>query len=337
MLDHLTGFPDQLAEAQRIGEDVPLSVSPDGVTSIVALGMGGSAIGGSIIGAYLAAELPVPFRVSRDYSVPGFVGPRTLAIAVSYSGNTEETLSAYRAARVRGARMIAVTTGGELARLAEEAGDAVVRIPAGLPPRAAIGYSLVPVLIVLTRLGYASDQSAGLEEAIALARTLGKDYGPATPACRNAAKELAQWMHGQIPVIYGSAALTAPVAERWCGQLSENAKTIGHWNELPEMNHNEIVGWAGARGVAGGARVVFLRDADDHLRVSKRAELTREAVARAGAGTRVVESVGERLLARLFSLVILGDFASFYLASLSGVDPTPVEPIDRLKKALAEE
>jgi glucose/mannose-6-phosphate isomerase len=283
---------------------------------------------------YLAGSLKVPLSVVRGYELPGYVGPSTLVYVSSYSGNTEETLSAYEEARSRGAVIVASTTGGEVARIAAQEGHDVVNVPAGYPPRAALGFSLVPLLFVLARLGLAPDPSGDLEDAIAVVEQGVGRLGADVDTDNNEAKDIARWLHGHVPVVYGTVPGTSVVASRWCGQLSENSKVVAHTNELPEMNHNEIVGWSGSRPMGGEARVVFLRDKDDHARVARRIEITREEIASTGAEVREVESRGETRLGRLMSLVQVGDFVSFYLAALEGVDPTPVAPIDRLKKEL---
>jgi glucose/mannose-6-phosphate isomerase len=332
---HLEGFPDQLREAVAMGQETPLSVSGDGITSVVVAGMGGSAIGGELAAGYLARSMSVPLSVVRGYSLPAYVGPSTFVYVSSYSGNTEETLSAYAEARERRARIVCSTTGGEVGRAAEESGHDIVGVPTGYPPRAALGFGLVPLLLVLGRLGLAPDPAGDIDDAIETAQVGVGRLGLAVPSSENEAKKLASWLFGHVPVVYGTAPATSVVANRWCGQFSENSKLVAHRNELPEMNHNEIVGWSGTRPMGGDARVVFLRDEDDHPRVVRRVEITREAIAATGAEVRDVASRGKTALGRLISLVQLGDFVSLYLAMLGGVDPTPVIPIDRLKKELA--
>ncbi len=334
MLRHLVAFPDQLDEAEGIGRAVACSSLDRPVSSVVVLGMGGSAIGGELAAGYVADRMGVPFCVVRSYVLPDFVGRDTLVVASSYSGNTEETLAAYREATARGARVVCSTTGGELKRLAERASQDVIRVPAGLPPRAALAYSLVPLLVVLWRLELIRDQALELASAKATAARLVAALGSQEPAKTNLAKDLAHWLHHRVPVIYGTTPRTSVVATRWCGQLSENAKVVAHRNELPEMNHNEIVGWSVEQGFGGLARVIFLRDVEDHPRVARRIDITREALEASGVETREVGSVGDMRLERLVSLIQIGDFVSFYLAALAGVDPTPVVPIDRLKEAL---
>jgi glucose/mannose-6-phosphate isomerase len=336
MRAHLEGFSSQLRKAAGIGESCAISRSGSGISSVAVLGMGGSAIGGEFAQGYLYDRLRVPIQVVRNYCLPAYVGPDTLVITSSYSGNTEETLASYSEAVSRGAKPICFTTGGELARRANEAGHDVVTIPPGLPPRAALGYSLVPLLRILGRLGLAPDPISEIDEGIEMAAKLADEYGMAGDLDSNPAKDLAEWLHGYVPVIYGSVPWTSVIATRWCGQFSENSKVVAHANELPEMNHNEIVGWGAHSPLTEMARVVFLCDSEDHTRVARRIEITRESIASTGAEVRSFGSRGASRLARLLSLVILGDFASLYLAVLSGADPTPVRPIDKLKAALAE-
>lgn len=335
MREHLEQFPDQLRAAAVTGRETPVSVSATGVRSVAVVGMGGSAIGGEMAAGYLADGLRVPLEVVRDYRLPGHVDSDTLVYVSSYSGNTEETLSCYEEARERGARIVVSTTGGEVGRIAQECGHDRVPVPTGYPPRAALGFGLVPLLFVLARLGLAPNPSKDVDDAVAVCEDGVARLGLDVPSADNEAKEIAAWFHGHAPVIYGSAPATSVVANRWCGQLSENSKVVAHRNELPEMNHNEIVGWSGPPSLGGGARVVFLRDSDDHSRVVRRADFTRDAIARTGAEVRDVASAGSTRLARLLSLVQVGDFVSYYLAALGGVDPTPVVPIDELKAELA--
>jgi glucose/mannose-6-phosphate isomerase len=335
MLRLVEGFAGQLRDARDVGANAGITVSGTGVRAVVAAGMGGSAIGAEIASAHLAGIMGVPFLVVRNYELPAFVGGDTLVVAASYSGNTEETLAAYRQAHERGARVVCITTGGALAAAGRADGHDVVLIREGLPPRAALGYGLVPLLVLLSRLGLAPDPARDIEDAIGAAEEAASSWGGGAPAERNAAKRLALWLEGGIPVVYGSTPRTAAVATRWCGQLSENAKVVAHRADIPEMNHNELVGWSGDRPLCGAARVVLLHEAGDHARNALRADFTRREVERGGAVACDVRGGGSGPLGRMVSLVLMGDFTSVYLAALTGVDPTPVEPIGRLKKELA--
>jgi glucose/mannose-6-phosphate isomerase len=334
MAGHIEGLPQQLEQGLAIGRDAELGLKGEGLSSIALFGMGGSAIGGAILKGYLQDRLGLPFEVVRSYSVPAYVGPRTLVVISSYSGDTEEVLSAHDEAAARGAGIVCLTTGGELLDRARASGHGFIRIPGGLPPRAALGFSFAPLLVVLSRLGMIDDPSEEVAAAIATAREAVERLGLKSPSESNAAKELAEWLDGGVPVIYGTEPRTAPVATRWRTQFAENAKVWAHSAALPEMNHNEVVPLRSSRAAGREKRFVFLRDAEDHPRVALRVEITSRMLDEAGAGVRAVVSFGRSRLARLFSLVILGDFTSFYLAALTGVDPTPIAPIDELKEAL---
>ncbi len=336
MSDHLEGLPRQLEEALAIGRGAPLTLRGEGVSAVAVFGMGGSAIGGELVRGCLEDRLGVPFEVVRSYSVPAYVGPSTLAVISSYSGDTEEALSTYRAAASRGARILCSTTGGTLGELAEASGHDTIRIPGGLPPRAAIGYGLVPLVVLLWRLGLTDDPSDEIADTIDTAREAVGRFGLNSACEANGAKELAEWLDGGVPVVCGTEPRTAPVASRWRSQFAENSKVWAHSATLPEMNHNEIVALAHGGRIGGDKRVVFMRDVEDHPRVAIRADVTCRMLTEAGVSAREVASFGRSRLARLFSLVMLGDFTSFYMAALSGVDPTPIAPIDALKKALSE-
>jgi len=334
MLRRVVELPEQLEEAVEIVARAALT-GFQAVKNVVVLGMGGSAIGGDLVKALVEAECPVPVAVNREYDVPAYVGPETLVIASSYSGNTEETLSACRGAAERGARIVAITTGGTLARWAEQHGWPLIRIPGGLAPRAAIGYSFVPLLGVLEQAGLVGNKGDELKETVAVLRAMRAELGPQVPTGANAAKQLALRFHGKLPLIYGTGAWRAVVAYRWKGQINENAKAPAWWNTFPELNHNETVGWEIPPEVTRLVELVVLRDRDDGPRINRRIQVTVDIMADALSGVTQVWSRGESETARLFSLLYMGDFTSVYLALLNGVDPTPVRVIDRLKQELA--
>ena len=334
MGDLIYGLPEQCEEAYKIAED---AAPPSGgrPANIVVLGMGGSAIGGDLVRSFLEQELPVPFIVSRDYSIPRFVGPETLIVASSYSGNTEETLSAYAEAPARGARFLAITTGGKLAELARRDNVPLVIIPGGLPPRAAIGYSFVPTMVILERLGLVASKEAGFTEMVRVLKDLRSQIGPHVPAEKNLAKQLAERFHGKLPLIYGSQPWKSVVAFRWKTQINENAKAIAFASAFPELNHNETVGWEAPQNLTKEVEVVLLRDRDDNPRVVKRFEVTSQIMREHVGSITEVWSVGASALARLFSLLYIGDYTSYYLAIMNDIDPKPVRVIDYLKSQLA--
>lgn len=335
MFTALDGLPGQCAEAwQALVENVPLP-KIKAISNIVVTGLGGSAIGGDLLKVYAAAKVPVPVTVNRDYTLPGFVGPDTLVFAVSYSGNTEETLSAYATARSRGAFVVAITTGGKLGEAAAEDGYPVVKVPGGISPRAATGYLFLPTLRVLSRLGLLPDITEEISEMIAIISNMRPKLIPAAAEADNTAKQIARKLYGKIPVIWGSAGNTEVVARRWKGQINENAKSPAYWSAFPELNHNEIVGFEFPEEILKKIHVIILRDERDHPRVQMRMEITKEVVRNRVDGYTEVWAWGQGVLARQYSLIYTGDFASVYLAALNGVDPGPVKVIDFLKQELA--
>lgn len=338
MRDIIGSFPAQCRTALTIGSSIRLPSSyRTRYDAVVSTGLGGSAIGADIIRSYISAGAPAPLFVNRGYELPGFVSKRTLVIASSYSGDTEETLSAYADARRRGAKIIAITSGGRLRALAEADGFPVVVIPGGLPPRCALGYSSITLLMALAKVGLVGPQGRHIEEAIAVTERLGREkIGPGVPQERNIAKRLAVVLRGRFPVIYGAQDHIDAVVTRWRGQLAENAKTLASSHFFPEMNHNEIVGWDNPAALLKRFFVVIVRDAGDHPRVARRIDITAKIIASRCAGVAEVGSSGKGLLARLFSLVYIGDYTSFYLAIANRRDPTPVERIAFLKKELGK-
>jgi glucose/mannose-6-phosphate isomerase len=300
---------------------------------LIVAGMGGSAVGGRLAAGALGSRLRRPLIVRDGYALPGWAGPETLVLCSSYSGTTEETLAAYDDAAERGAPRIAVTTGGPLAERARRDGVPVIPVPGGFQPRAAVGYSLVSALEAAALCGAAPSLRDEVEAAASLAERLAAEWGP-DGAEDSEAKALARKLHGTVPVIAG-AELAAPAAYRWKCQINENAGQPAFASALPEIDHNEAVGWPAAGGF-GRFSAVFLEDPGNHPRNRLRSELTAE---QAAAGAAVVERVtarGETPTERLVSLVLLGDLVSLYLAILRGEDPAAIPPIDQLKAALAE-
>lgn len=335
MIETLVGLPDQCEAALALGQDAALPALPGELRQVVLAGMGGSAIGGDLARVVAAPQARVPLTVCRDYSLPAYVDEQTLVILTSYSGNTEETLSAYRMAGERGAARIALTTGGRLAELAGGDGAPVVRVPPGLPPRSAIGYLFLIDLILLERLGVIGHQE-GYGELLAVLRSQREELGPASPRSRNRAKDLALRLHGRIPVIYGAANTTEVVATRWKGQFNENAKSLAYWNVYPELNHNELVGFEAPPELLRSLFLIHLRDPKDHPRVQARMEIVKGLLEGRIGGMAEFSGQGESLLVRLLSLIYLGDFTSVYLALASGINPKPVQVIDYLKQELGK-
>jgi glucose/mannose-6-phosphate isomerase len=292
--------------------------------------MGGSSVGGRLAAGALGPRLRRPLALAMGYDIPAWIGEETLVLCSSYSGTTEETLATYDAAKAAGAPRIVATTGGPLAERAREDGVPVVPLPGGFQPRAAVGYSLVTALEAAALCGAAPSLREEIEDAAALVSELAEEWRPDGDE-QGEAKRLARALHGTIPVITG-AGLTASVAYRWKCQINENAEIPAFASKLPEHDHNELVGWGGADRRLGA---VFLEDPVGDERAARRIDVTAELAAE---GAAVVERVSARSgtrLARLASLVLLGDLVSLYLAVLRGVDPVHVRAIETLKERLA--
>ncbi len=336
MLQALWNLPEQCEEALAIGRQVKIPADYASVSNIVVTGLGGSAIGGDFLRLFVSDKLGVPVIVNRDYTLPKFIDQKTLLFAISYSGNTEETLSAYGQAKEKGAKIVALTNGGKLREMAERDGVPVIVVPAGISPRAATGYLLIPTLTVLEGIGLIDDLSLEINDLTATLRGLREQLDFSLPIQRNQAKQIAQRLFGKIPVIWAAAGNTEVVAARWKGQINENGKAPAYWNVFPELNHNEIVGIEEPAELLGQLEVIILRDNNDHPRVQKRMEVSKEIIKDTVSGITEVWSSGKSRLSGLFSLTYVGDYVSVYLAILYGIDPTPVRNIDYLKKKLAE-
>jgi glucose/mannose-6-phosphate isomerase len=304
--------------------------APDG---LVVAGMGGSGIGGRLARAAIGDRARRPLTVVGGYALPAWVGPRSFVLCASYSGATEETVSCYDHAAELGAPRVVATTGGPLAERARRDGVPVVPLPGGFQPRAAVGYSLVAALEAATLCGSAPSLRDEVESAAALAERLAAEWAPDGPE-DGLAKRLARRLADTIPVIAGTE-LTSEVAYRWKTQINENAELPAFASALPELDHNEIVGWAAA-GELARFSAIFLEDPGQHPRNARRIELTARA---AEAGAVVVERVtalGDTRTERVISLVLLGDLVSLYMAVLRGIDPVSIHVLDELKADLAK-
>ncbi len=335
MLGRIRELPEQVGEAWKQAASLRLPKGYREVDRVVVFAMGGSAIGADLLRGLIQAESPVPLLVVRGYDAPGYVDKHTLAIASSYSGDTEETLAAFEAALERGAKPFALTTGGRLGRLAEERHMPRHVFSYAAQPRAALAHSLMPLVALAQNLGFVNPQDDDVAEAVAVLAALRDDIDAAVPTADNAAKQLARRLAGRIPVIYGAEFLTE-VARRWRGQLAENGKTAAFSDELPELNHNTVVGYPNPAAMREHATIVFLRSPALHPRVLLRYEATSEMLAEAGIRAETVSSHGSGPLAQALGLILFGDYVSYYVALLNGADPTEVNVIARLKRRLAE-
>ena len=333
MLHLLNAFPEQCAQARRIAQDFRFTRRDSRPhTNVVIAGMGGSAIGGDLARAVLSRESAVPIIVNRNYTIPEFIGDQTLFIAASYSGNTEETLQSVHEAFKKGAEIFAITSGGRLREEAEANGWPCLTIPAGQPPRASLGYLFIPIVSILTRLGYAPDTilNADLDEAVGLLRRMAEQFKPGE---NSPPERCAKQLIGKLPIIYAPQELEA-VAVRWKGQFSENSKSLAYANVYPEMNHNEIEGWKHPPNLTQKCHVIQLHDSSAPQQTQDRMRITAELICKHTDGITDVHSEGESLLARIFSLISIGDWTSFYLAIEYEQDPTPVDRIQELNEEL---
>jgi glucose/mannose-6-phosphate isomerase len=336
--DALATLPEQLATAHEAAGTIPAASLPDAgdFDRIVTLGMGGSGISGNILQAVGTATLPLPVTVLKHYRTPAFVNERTLAFALSYSGDTEETVEMARGALGAGATLVAITRGGELARLAEESGSLHVACPDDiLMPRLALGALVAPLFVVLFRMGLLPEAHAGLLRAQQQLAHRRDRCAPAIDGERNPARELARRIGRTIPIVYGSGGLGGVAALRWKQSMNENAKAPAFWNEYPELDHNEVCGWGQHGDVTRQVfTLVELRHGLEHQRLEARAVATRELIEEALVQVLTVEAEGEGRLAQLLDLAYVGDWTSYYVALDNDVDPGPIDAISQLKSSL---
>ena len=331
-------FAEQCREAWEIGRSATDLPDGEGIDTVVVLGMGGSGVSGDVVQAVVEPRLPVPFRTIKSYGpLPEWVGRNTLVFAVSYSGSTEETLAALDAALDRGARIVTVSSGGPLAATAASKGLAHVGIPTGLQPRASLGYLTLPILAVLNQIGLVPDMQSDMDEAIKVLSEMAPRCNRERSTTENPAKDLAARIKGKVPVVYGGHGVGATAAYRFKCDLNEYGKTPAFWNEIPELDHNEIVGWNKLDDLtAERFVVVMLREPGEHERVKLRFDVTRRLTEERLAEFVEVHAEGVSVLARLLSLIFVTQLASIYVGLAYGVDPGPVDVIMRLKAELRD-
>ncbi|MCS7309451.1 MAG: bifunctional phosphoglucose/phosphomannose isomerase [Armatimonadetes bacterium] len=327
-------FPEQCRRALEIARQFNPPTPRLPIHNVVVTGLGGSAVGGDLLRVLVEDSGEMPVVVNRDYQMPAFVNDHTFVIAASYSGNTEETLSAFEDAQDRGALLACITSGGELAQRAAHYSAPVAFIPKGQPPRSAMGYLFIPMLLVAHKAGVIRrDPTPELEQAIALLERAREAWHADVPLVHNPAKQFAARLYGKLPIIYGSQAYSTVVAFRWKTQLNENAKIHAFSNGYPEMNHNEILGWVLAKQQVPNLAVVLLRDHVERPKIVARVETTKRLFARA-AEVHEFFAEGQTLLARMLYAIYFGDWVSCYLALLYGMNPTDISYINLLKAVL---
>jgi glucose/mannose-6-phosphate isomerase len=333
MLDAVLGMPSDCRAAYdsaRLAERLP---SAEGVTSVTFCGMGGSAVSGDVVRSVFLERLGLPVEVNRSPVLPEHCGSHTLVVCSSYSGNTAETLAAFRSALKRGCRVLVVTSGGTIAEEAAELGVASVHVPSGYQPRAALGHLGFASLGALEAMGILPPLAGDVGEAVDEVEALLAEMGPAAPTQSNAAKTLAARIGDRCPVIWGADGIGSVAAARWKTQMNENAKLPAFWSSMSELDHNEVVGWTSPFGER--FFVVGLRHDGEDPQLAPRFPLSYDIVRAAGGEVDEINARGASALARLMSLIIVGDLTSVYVAIGRAVDPTPVPVIERLKAALA--
>ncbi|MGB9854550.1 MAG: bifunctional phosphoglucose/phosphomannose isomerase [Candidatus Bathyarchaeales archaeon] len=303
--------------------------------AIIAAGMGGSAIGGELLKDWTRDTLKIPVEVCRDYILPAYADEKTLTLIVSYSGETEETLSTFLDAVKRKCMVVCISSGGALTEFAEKMNVPHLRVPSGVPPRAALPYLFIPLLVFMDKLGLASNVKMEISEAIEIMRQVCEENAPQKPLKENFSKMLASNISGTVPVIYGFG-LYRSVAQRFKQQFNENSKVPSKWDVFSELNHNEVVGWERAESLSKCFSAIILRDKSEPEKIRCRIEATKELMRDKISGIYEVWSRGEGRLAKMLSTTLIGDFTSVYLALLREIDPTPVETINLLKRKIAE-
>jgi len=336
MLACIRDLPRQCRAAWQEAQALELPDDYRGIDKMVILGMGGSAIAGDFLRSLVDLESPVPIFSNRAYDLPLLVDDRTLLIASSYSGNTEEVLSCFEPGLSTGAKKVVTTTGGRLLTTARANGVPAFVFRYESEPRAALGYSFMPLLVIAQKVGIVADKSEDVDEATAVMESLAARIDENVPLARNPAKQLAQKLHERLPVVYG-AGILAQVARRWKGQLNETSKMWCFYEELPEADHNAVVGYGLPKEIAAKTFVVFLRAPSLHPRILLRYDLTRTALEEAGVDSATVDAEGKSPLAQMMSTTLFGDWVSLYLAILNGIAPAPTPPIGKLKERLARE
>ena len=333
MFGSIWDFPKNLGDALKLGNEISLNNSYNNVQNVVIAGMGGSAIGGDVVAVLEKENIMVPFVVCRGYSLPNWVNKNTLVICSSYSGNTEETLSALENAKSKNAQICGITTGGIISNILKELDKDVVLIPSGLQPRAALAFSFVPMAKCLEKAGVLKlNFDSWMDNAIEAIYRAREIYS--LENIENPVYELARQIYDKLPVIYADNSTMGVAALRLKGQICENAKMLAYHNELPEFNHNEIVGWENNSHIYEELFVLWLSDTDDNPRVKHRQKITQDILNEAGVDQFVLEMTGNSFQERFLHMIHFGDWLSYWCAILHGTDPSPVEKISRLKEEL---
>jgi glucose/mannose-6-phosphate isomerase len=322
----IEAFPSQIRQACEIGSKAKINPHSEEIKNILVIGLGGSAFGAEVVRNYIEPFCKVPYSICRDYQIPGWVSSSTLLIASSYSGNTEETLSALHQAMSRNPKVVVVSSGGRMLEIAREKGFDHIEVPGGYPPRSAAGFSIFQQIHILHKLGLIGDFQSDLEDALHVLDQF-EDHEDA--------RLIADQIHRRIPLLYSTPS-TESAAIRWMQQIEENGKHIAFHSVIPEMNHNELVGWKNPEALLEDCVALMFKSKFDHVRNTIRMEISREIMGEYADSVIEVHAEGKTRLGELFYLLHLGDWVSLYLAEKNGEDPDPVKVIDFLKGELAK-
>jgi glucose/mannose-6-phosphate isomerase len=333
----LYGFPHQGEAIAGLMGDFKLPSSYKEAKNIVVSGLGGSSVGGDLLKNFLRDKIKLPLIVNRSYTLPNWVDENSLLLCVSYSGNTEETLSTYIAGKKCRSKLVVISSGGKLSELAKKDGFPLFSIPeTGIPPRAALGYLFFPQLFVIKKLGFVNIQDGELSETVNTLKKLREEIDIHSPKEKNISKKLSEEIYQSVPLVYTTSDVLEGVGIRWKTQINENGKNPVYLGFFPELDHNEIMGWEGAEELTEKFSVILLRDKGESERMVKRINITSSLIKEKASKILEVYSKGEGLLSRMLSLVYIGDYVSFYLGILNGVDPTEINHISNLKKKLSD-
>jgi glucose/mannose-6-phosphate isomerase len=332
MLSYCLNIADHYRQAERATRSI--SVEYPKPESIIVAGMGGSAIGGELFKDWASNKAEVPIEVIRDYRLPAYAGQKTLAVVVSYSGETEETLSSFLDAIKKKCMVFCISSGGSLIEYAEKLSVPYLIVPKGMPPRAALPYLFVPLMMAIEKLRVVSGVLYELSEAIKLLELISKNCSLENPLKKNPAKSLAEGINGTLPIVYGFGIFRG-VAQRFKTQFNENSKIPSKWEYFSELDHNEVMGWEHPGNLAACLSTIFIRDEKEPSHIRNRIEITKTLISSA---SKIFEtwSQGRSELARMLSTICIGDFTSVYLAILRNVDPTPVNTIASLKAKIKQ-
>jgi glucose/mannose-6-phosphate isomerase len=333
MLDFAVNAAKHYRQAAEIADKIQVNYPKP--ANIVVAGLGGSAIGGDLLKDWAKNQLKVPIEVSREYQLPAYAGKKTLVMVCSYSGDTEETLSSFLDGLKRGCMIYCISSGGALIKYAKKHKVPYLQVTAGMPPRAALPYMLIPLLFYMEKAGLVKGVAEQLEETLALLKKVSFENGPDVPTRDNFAKTVATHVGDTAPTVYGQGFYRS-VAQRFKQQFNENSKSAAKWEVFPELDHNEIVGWEGRGEQCKYFSVIFIRDSDTPVEIESRIDITHQIMERAGLIMFDLEVQGKSTLAKMLSTVVVGDFISVYLAVTRGADPTPVLTINYLKTSLGE-